>query len=99
MRSRDIANYHSERIHCHRERSEGSSQFAFDFGGPGPTAEILRCYENAVGAALVAAQGTHKGRPYKVFRIFVPSGEPRAHDICAQDDSEMRAAIEGAQHA
>jgi len=42
------------------------------------------CHENAVGAALVAAQGAHKGRPYTVLRIFVPGGEPRAHGICAQ---------------
>jgi hypothetical protein len=60
MRNKGIANYYSERIHCHPERSEGSPQFAFGFVGPRPTAEILRC---------------------------------------AQDDSEMRAAIEGAQHA
>jgi hypothetical protein len=28
------------------------------------------CHENAVGAALVAALGAHKGRPYKAFRAF-----------------------------
>jgi hypothetical protein len=28
------------------------------------------CHENGVGAALVAAQGAHKGRPYKAFRAF-----------------------------
>jgi hypothetical protein len=28
------------------------------------------CHENAVGAALAAAQGAHKGRPYKAFGHF-----------------------------
>ena len=42
---------------------------------------VATCLENAVGAALVAAQGAHEGRPYKAFRAFSwfpGSHQPRA---------------------